>query len=140
MKTTITLIALLCAFTTLSQAAVVKGFDPIASCDLYRIAEADANGSIKMDANETIIYGKTAYGFSFSNMEIKFDLREVSIVPMINVTLGINRPLFDSKMTIEAQNPDFNFLINQLNRKVSLFEKICTRDQKIIYANFFETH
>lgn len=140
MKATLLLGTLLTLFATSTFASVVKGYDKESGCDLYRVIQKDATGKIKnkQKSGEVIIYAKEVYGLSFQEMEINFDNREVLIQPTMNVILGINRPLTSAKVVLSSEREDFNFLINQLNRKVSLFEKICINDGKIVYAKVFE--
>lgn len=121
-----------------ASATVVKGYDDENSCELYRVALADSNGKIKIEPHEVVIFAKEAYGLSFQNMEVNFDKREVLVQPMINVLIGFNRPLINTKAIIAAENPEFYFLINHLNRKLSAFEKICISNKKIIYAKMFQ--
>ena len=135
----IILLSLLATFAaSMASASVVKGLDAEKSCVLYRVVSPDEQGKIKIKSSEVIIFDKDAYGLSFQDMEVNFDNREVLIQPTINVVLGFNRPLINGKAVIEAENPDFNFLINQLNRKLFVFEKICINDGKIVYAKMFE--
>jgi hypothetical protein len=73
-------------------------------------------------------------------MEVNFQKKSVSVDPMMNIFLGMNRRLINSKVTISNKNPNFNFLINQLNRKLYVFEKMCiTGKNELVYANMFET-
>jgi hypothetical protein len=77
---------------------------------------------------------------SFRDMEVNFETREVMVQPIMNIVLGFNRPLTETKLAIAEGNKDFTYLINQLNRNVLLFEKVCiTRDGKIEYAKMPET-
>ncbi|MBC7537745.1 MAG: hypothetical protein H7281_02925 [Bacteriovorax sp.] len=140
MKTALLLSLLATLITSKVQASVVKGFDAEKSCVLYRVlpAPTDSKVKVKLKTGEVIVYDKDAYGLSFQDMEVNFDNREVLIQPTINIVLGFNRPLIQGKAIIEAENPDFNFLINQLNRKLYVFEKVCIADGKIIYAKMFE--
>lgn len=139
MKKSLLLLAWVTLFTSSSFASVVKGHDEENMCVLYRVAQADINGQIKLNPNEVIISAKEVYGFSFQEMEIDFDRREVLVQVTMNIVMGINRPLLGSKTTLSSDHQDFNFLVNQLNRKVSLFEKICINDGKVIYAKQFVT-
>lgn len=138
MKKALFLIALTALVSTSINASVVKGYDRENSCDLYRVVQADTNGKIKKRSDEVIIFTKEVYGLSFQDMEINFDNREVKVQPVMNVILGFNRPLTAGKTIISQDNPDFEFLINQLNRKISVFEKLCINDGKVVYAKFFE--
>jgi hypothetical protein len=129
-------------FLTISaetHASVFKSFDQDATCDLYRVVQAENNKVVKPGFGETVITDKEAYGLSFLDMEVDFSNHQVLIQPTINIVLGFNRPLIKTKAIIEETNPEFNFLINQLNRKIFLFEKICLRENIVIYAKMFET-
>lgn len=130
-------VLLLAMFTTSSFASVIKGLDKDNKCTLYRI---ENTSSVKLASGEVIINKKDAYGISFTNMEINFDTREVLVQPIINIMLGINVPLIPNKAIIPENHNDFNFLINQLNRKLYVFEKVCIDDNgKVVYAKMFET-
>ena len=138
MKKTLVL-GLVALLSTSSFAAVVKTRDAEADCTLYKVVQADDNGKVKVKAGEVVVSIKDAYGLSFQDMEINFDTREVLVQPTINIIMGFNRPLTEKKSVISSENPDFTYLINQLNRKVNLFEKVCiTSDNKIAYAKMFE--
>jgi len=138
MKKTL-ILALLTIISTSGFAAVVKGHDNENACTLYKIMPSDSLGKVSLADEEVVINTKEAYGLSFTEMEVNFDNREVLIQPTINILLGLNRPLISTKASIPADHADFNFLINQLNRKILLFEKICiTQDNKIAYAKMFE--
>ena len=125
--------------TTSAFASVAKSYDAEQGCDLYRAVQSDENGKPgKLNTNETIFINREVYGMAFESMEVNFDNREVLVQPMANIILGFNKPLTAKKTAIAEDNKDFNFLINQLNRKISLFEKVCiTRDGKIAYAKMF---
>lgn len=116
-------------------ASVVKGLDTQNSCDLYRVIKPDT--ILKKTTNEEVIFAKEVYGLSIQDLEINFDNREVSVQPKINVLLGLNRNLTEDKMIISSNHENFNFLINQINRKIYLFEKICIKDGKLVYASGF---
>jgi hypothetical protein len=131
---------LIATFTQTAQTAVVKKRDSEQNCTLFKVISADTNGQLKISEDEVIINQKDAYGISLTDMEIDFSNREVRVQPQINVILGMNRPLLDRKAVISAENTEFNFLINQLNRKIFLFEQICISDKnEIEYAKMFET-
>lgn len=125
--------------STTALSAVVKSYDSERNCDLYSVVQPDEKGKIKLKPTEVITYSKEVYGLSFQDMEINFENREVSITPVMNVVLGLNRSLTASKVSISADNEEFNFLINQLNRKLYVFEKVCISENKVIYAKMFET-
>lgn len=131
---------LIASFAQTSFAAVTKKRDQDQNCTLYKVISPDENGKFKLTYGEVIINQKDAYGLSITDMEIDFNNRTVLVQPQINVVLGLNRALTNSKATISAENPDFTFLINQLNRKIYLFEQMCISDRnEILYAKMFET-
>jgi hypothetical protein len=117
------------------NASILKSVDTEKECTLYRVP----NETSPALSDEIIISDKDAYGFSFSDMDIDFKNNIVTIVPVINIVLGLNRPLIAKRAFISNKNPDFKFLINQLNRKLLVFEKICINESnEIIYAKQFE--
>lgn len=127
----------LLTLSTSAFSSVVKSYDAKKSCTLYRVIHSDSKEQKK--SNESMYLNKEIYGFTFENMEIDFDRREVKVDPMMNVVLGLNQSLRTSKSTILESNPNFNNLINQLNRKLFLLERICiSDDNQIIYAKQFE--
>ena len=120
----------------ISFATVTKSFDTDNKCTLYRVpTEASP-----LEDNEVVILDKDAYGLTIVDLDIDFKNQSVSVQPMINVVLGFNRPLINTRATISNKNPNFKFLINQLNRKLYVFEKMCINSKnEIIYAKQFET-
>lgn len=136
----IIVVMLVAVFAQAGHAAVTKKRDSANNCTLYKVVTPDAQGKIKLSEGEVIINQKDAYGLSIIDMEIDFNNREVKVQPQINVVLGMNRNLTNGKAVISAENSEFNFLINQLNRKVMLFEQMCITDSnEIEYAKMFET-
>lgn len=122
--------------STSAFSAVFKSYDAKQSCNLYRVGTSE---EVTPRKNETVVTPKNIYGLSFSDLEINFENRQASVQVIMNVTLGINTPLLKSKSTILADHPDFTALVNQVNRKLYLLERICvSSDSKIIYAAQFE--
>ena len=133
------LVGFITLMSTASFAAVVKSFDKNNSCTLFRVVAAEESGEIRLKEGEKIEVNKEAYGLSLKDMEIDFEKREVSVQPVVNITLGFNKNLTADKVRILTDNQKFNFLINQLNRNLILFESLCiSRDQVIIYSTMFE--
>ncbi len=119
-----------------ANASLVQSKDRENKCTLYRTTSEQA--PIKED--ETVILEKEAYGITLVNLEIDFAHKTALVQPEVSVVLGLNRKLTESKSKIKADNPNFTFLINQLNRRVLLFEKICiSKNNEIVYGNAFET-
>jgi len=118
--------------STSAFSAVFKSYDSNHSCDLYR---AGTSEETEPRDGEEIVTTKSVYGFSFSDLEIDFKKQEASVQIIKNVALGLNTSLLPSRSTIPANHPDFTSLINRVNRKLYLLEKICvSSDDKIVYA------
>jgi hypothetical protein len=121
-----------------ASAAVVKSHDLDRSCTLYQAITPDQDGHVVLSAGQKLVSSKNVYGLSFIDMEVNFDRKEVLIQPMMNIVLGFNKELIAHKAVIKEGNADFGFLINQLNRKLLLFEKICIgAGNEVIYAHYF---
>jgi hypothetical protein len=119
--------------STSAFSAVFKSYDAKHSCDLYR---AGTSEETEPRDGEEVVTTKSVYGFSFSDLEIDFKKREASVQIIKNVALGLNGSLLSSRATIAANHPDFTSLINKVNRKIYLLEKICIGSgDKIVYAN-----
>jgi hypothetical protein len=139
MKNALSLL-LLALMSISAHAQVIKGNDQDHSCTLYRVANEEEGKPIKLNQDEVVISEKAAYGISFVDMEVDFENRKVLVQPTINIILGFNRPLIPKKAIISEENPNFNFLINQLNRKILVFEKVCiSSDNEVVYAKMFES-
>jgi len=124
------------ALTISAQAKVVSMKDHDNKCTLYRVTTEETPA---LD-EEAIITDKDAYGFTFQDMDVSFKNNTVTVQPMINVVLGFNRALTNDKAIIKASNPEFKFLVNQLNRKIYALEKVCINSKnEIIYAKQFES-
>lgn len=123
-----------------SFAAIVKSADKENNCTLYQVVAADENGNIPLEENQTIALSQDVYGMSFQNMEVDFDKRIVKVDAIANIILGFNKVFVPNKVILSPKNDQFNFLINQLNRKLLVFEKVCiSKQNEVIYANYFET-
>jgi len=130
------LITLSFLFSINSFASLVKSIDHENKCILYRTTSEQA--PIKDD--ETVILEREAYGITLTNLEIDFSSKAALVQPEVSIVLGLNKKLTESKATIKSNNPNFTFLINQLNRRVLLLEKICiNKKNEIVYGNQFET-
>lgn len=132
------LIVCLFLMVSTSFAAVVKSTDAENNCTLFEVIPNDENGGFEMKPGQRLVSARSVYGLSLIEMEINFDDRSVMVWPTMNIVLGLNRPLLLTKAIIREANPNFTFLVNQLNRKINLFEKMCINDaNEIMYANFF---
>lgn len=125
---------------TLSSTAftsVVKSYDQAKSCNLYRVVNETTKPK---QTNESVVYAKEVYGLALEDLEVDFDNREAKAQVIMNIVMGVNRVIVAGKSSMEETNPQFNFLINQVNRKLSLLEKIClSGDNKIIYAKSMDS-
>lgn len=130
------IILLACLFrANLASAIVLSSLDSDKKCTLYRVPNEES----PILEDEVVITDKDAYGITFQDLEIDFNKKEVSVTTMINIVLGANKPLINGRSIIKEKNPNFKFLINQLNRKFYVFEKICINSKnEIIYASQFE--
>jgi hypothetical protein len=118
-----------------ATASLVQSVDRENKCTLYRTTSEQA--PIKDD--ETVILEKEAYGITLVNLEIDFAKKVAIVQPEVSIVLGLNRKLTNEKAIIKTTNPNFTFLINQLNRRLLLLEKICiNQNNEIIYGNNFE--
>jgi hypothetical protein len=122
-----------------SFADILKSKDVENDCSLYAVAPRDANGEIIFSPGQKIVSKSNLYGFSFENMEVDFQNDVVRVEMIQNIVFGFDKPFFDHKLSISPENEKFTFLINQLNRSIMLFEKVCVdSNDNIIYAEFFE--
>lgn len=131
----------LLSLTTSAFSAVVKSYDADHACTLYRVTTEEAGTKVKLNANENIVFAKAVYGLTFQNMEINFDNRDVKVQIVMNVVMGLNKPLVTPKSTISTDNAEFTTLVNHLNRKLNSLEKVCiSTDNKIVFAKQFENN
>ena len=140
MKKSLVLTFALLISATAFAGQVVKRFDKENNCDLYRVLSRDDNGNQEKPADdERLFSARETYGLSFRDMEVDFDNRIVKVQPIMNIVLGINRPLTETKVAISENNKDFTYLINQLNRSVLLFQKVCISKEGFVeYAKMLE--
>ncbi|MBC7714683.1 MAG: hypothetical protein H7177_15160 [Rhizobacter sp.] len=126
---------------TLSSTAfssVVKSYDAEKKCNLFRVVSETSKAK---QNNETVVYAKSVYGIAIENLEVDFDNREAKVNVIMNIVMGLNRPVVEGKATIDENNSQFKVLVNQLNRKLSLLENICiSKDNKIVYGKVAETN
>lgn len=118
------------------QASVVKSFDQEKKCTLFRATSDEA----PMRSNEEVVLEKDVYGISFVDLDIDFNAKKALVTPTALVVLGMNKSLTPGKAYISAKNSDFKHLINQVNRKILVFEKLCiANDSEIVYGKEFES-
>ncbi len=127
---------LIAALTTLfvsnSFAMVVKSVDQRNGCDLYRVTKTEEASEVR--SNETIYSKKVVYGIKIENMDIDFRNEEVSVTPIIQVVLGLDKNLKE-RVFISGQNKNFKELVNQLNKSLTVFESVCiSSDNRLVHA------
>lgn len=136
---TLLVMGLLALTAASANATVVKGQDTKKGCTLYRVVHSDSKKP--MTSEETVFLNKEVYGITFENLEIDFDNREARVDIVMNVVMGLNRKVSETKSAILADNAQFNTLINQLNRKISLLESVCLNaNNEIVYAKAVENN
>lgn len=123
--------------SVVTNAKVVKSFDAVNSCDLYRATKTEAPEEVRED--EVILLNRAVYGISIIDMDIDFRNEEVCFVPMINIVVGFDRPLVENRIILPASNKDFKTLINQVNKKLISFNELCLNSEnKIVYAQIIK--
>lgn len=126
----------LLTLSTSAFSSVVKSYDSKKGCNLYSVVSDTKKAK---QAGETVVYDKAVYGLAIEDMDVDFDNREVTVQVVMNIVMGINRNI-GTKSIIEESNPQFKMLVNQVNRKISMFEKVCiSQDARLIYAKIMET-
>lgn len=128
-------------FTLLASSSafceIVKTYDSGKNCYLYQVANQNDQGSVAADGE--LVSDESLYGFGLKDMEVDFKNNVVRVNVIKSIVFGFNKPLMNEKSVISPKNDQFNFLINQLNRTIMLFEKVCiTKDNQVIYATFFK--
>lgn len=124
--------SLMTLFVSNSFAMIVKSVDQRNGCDLYRVTKTEDASEVR--SNETIFNRKAVYGIKIENMDIDFRHEEVSVTPIMQVVLGLDKPLKE-RVIISGQNRNFKTLVNQLNKSLTVFETVCiSSDNRLIYA------
>jgi hypothetical protein len=123
--------AALIAFSNSAFAGIALSRDAKAGCDVYRITTADHPPS----KTEELISDALASGFSLRNANIDFDSKTVRIQAVAVVRLGFNDRPAGAATWISPGQPNFNELLNSLNRTVFLYSKVCVAPTgQIIWA------
>ncbi|MFN8846727.1 MAG: hypothetical protein ACK5V3_05250 [Bdellovibrionales bacterium] len=127
---------LLVSFLSLySQADIVTSHDAKNNCTAYRIPR----DSKPIQSDEKLFIEKPVYGLSLQNAKVNFENKTVEVDILVRIVLGLNSNLTTKPVTIKPENKNFEFLLNQLNRSVFLFEKVCISEtNELIWADFFE--
>lgn len=124
--------ALTALFVSNSFAMIVKSVDRVNGCDLYRVTKTEESSEIRN--NESVYSKKVVYGIKIEDMDIDFANEEVSVTPIIQVVLGLDKPLVN-RVVIEKSNKNFKALTNQLNKSLTVFENVCiSSDNRLVHA------
>ena len=130
----ITLSALLTSLNSFAE--VVTSLDNENSCIVFRVPTE----KLPIQTNEKLVIEKPVYGLSLKNAKVDFEKNLVEVDVLVRIVLGINFNLTKKPVVIKAENKNFEFLVNQLNRSVFLFDKVCiTESNELVWATFFET-
>ncbi|MBC7429020.1 MAG: hypothetical protein H7336_10435 [Bacteriovorax sp.] len=133
---TILVIGLLTLSST-AFSSVVKSYDSAKSCNLYRVVSETSKAK---QNNETVIFDKAVYGLALEDLDVDFDNHQAKAQVIMNIIMGFNRPVVEGQLAIEEGNPQFKMLINQVNRKLSMLERVCiSADKRIVYGKVMET-
>lgn len=136
----ITLASLILLSSLSAFSDVVKSEDLENHCTLYELGTRDEAGVTQLKEGQTLVSKNNLYGFSLKDLEVDFESKVVKVNLIQNIVFGFNKSLFPEKVTITPENKDFSFLINNLNRVIHLFDRVCvTSENKLVYAKFFET-
>lgn len=143
MKTLLPLIALSFGLFSSAQAMITQQADTQNNCELYSVVNYERNAageyvlSRELREGERVVDERTHYGLELKNLTIDFDRRSASFEVLSQVAFGRNRSLVgeDQKVSVSADNEQFDMLVNQVNRKLFVMNSICIdRDQQVIYA------
>ena len=129
MKLSIILLILSTAFS--SFGAVAVSADAKNGCLVYRVTSPEKPRLAK----EAVVEQKELYGLTIKDMLIDFNAKTVSFEVTKRIVLAFDRPLLEGRVFVRAENPNFNFLVNQLNRDLFTFDKVCiTPQNELIWA------
>ena len=118
-----------------ASASVVKSFDQDKKCTLFRATSDET----PITSAEEVVLERDVYGISFVDMDIDFNAKKALVTPVALVVLGLNKSITANKVFISPKNSDFKHLVNQLNRKLLVFEKLCiSKENEVIYGKEFE--
>lgn len=126
-----------------SNAMITKRYDSNHDCDVYSVlnkvknAQGDYVLARELRRNEEVHDERNHYGLESKNLSIDFDKRKASFEVITQVSFGFNENLLQNdgaKVSIDSAHPQFNEVINQVNKKLLSFSQICVdREQNLIY-------
>ena len=89
--------------------------------------------------NEEVFVTKELYGLTIKDMQIDFNSKAVSFEVTKRIVFALDYPLLPDRVFVRATNPNFKFIVNQLNRDLFTFDKVCiTSENEMIYATMSE--
>lgn len=137
----LTFLALIASMNAHSM--VTRQYDQARDCELYSIVSKERNNNgdyvleRKIEAHETIIDDRTHYGLESKNLSIDFERRSASFEIISQVAFGFNKNLLDrdgARVSISADNAQFDQAINQVNRKLFSFSEVCLgQNNEVVY-------
>jgi hypothetical protein len=113
--------AVLIFSSNIAFAGIALSRDAKSGCDVYRITTAEQPAT----KAEELISDAHASGFSMRNATVDFDSKIVKIQAVAVVRLGFNDRPAGAATWISPRQPNFNDLLNSLNRTVFLYSKVC---------------
>jgi hypothetical protein len=115
----------------MSFGATVLSQDVKNQCTIFR---ATNQGTPQLKS-ESLNDDREIYGFVFQNMQVDFDRQIVIVDAVKSVVLGLDKPVVNGPVFISKKNPNFEFLINRLNRTFHVMDQICiSQNNEIIWA------
>jgi hypothetical protein len=121
---------------------IVTSFDKENECQVYEVVNGDIddNGNLilgrEMRKGEKIHLNKIVYGYSFFDMDVDFQKKEVSVSievhkPFLNtVLLGTDKN--PQRVRILPGNKSFVNLINHVNVDILTMKKLCISESNIV--------
>jgi hypothetical protein len=123
MKISFLLLTLSISFS--SFGAIVTSKDVTNNCTAYRIVTTESPAQ----SHESLQDQREFFGFSLGNMEIDFANKVVYVDVIKRILFGFNRNVVEGRVVIRPENPNFNALVNQLNRVVLTLSEVCITEQ-----------
>lgn len=126
-----------------AHALITRQYDRANDCDLYSVVNKERNSDgdyvleREIKASETVLDDRGHYGLESTNLSIDFDQRKASFEIIKQVVFGFNKNLLErdgAKVSISADNAQFDQAINQVNRKLFSFSQVCLDEtNEVIY-------
>jgi hypothetical protein len=125
------LLLLVLSFSYVSYGAIVVSADTKNKCTVYRVTSPE-EAKAKL---ENVVEPRELYGLTIKNLKIDFETKSATVEITKRIVLAFDRPLLENRVVIKAENPNFDFLVNQLNRDLFTFDKVCIRNSnELVWA------